>query len=354
MRCTTSIRNPSTPRSSQNRSVSSIASRTSSFDQSRSGWFGVNRWRYHDAVGSSHVQAGPCDSAACQLLGGVSGSPSRQTYQSRCRRVDRRTRLDEPRMLVARVVRHPVEHDPDVAPVRLGDEAIELLEVTEDRVDVAVVGDVVAVVDHRRGEHRRQPDRVDAEPLEMIEVRDDPREVADAVAGRVAEAAGVDLVDGGGLPPRRLGGTSLWFDVRRRLLHVPTHERPTFADVICRSAPAIRHEFRCGEGQWASWAIDSSSSSATVSYSVAVLVLPDAHVVRLERERQIVGAGLRTAPLIVASLPPARGRSVRRPPAAAPAAAPAQHDDSIAHASTASEALSSLLPAIAHMAAMRT
>ena len=40
--------------------------------------------------------------------------------------------------------------------------------------------------------------------------------------------------------------------------------------------------------------------------------------------------------------------------AAAPVAAPEQHDASIAHASTASEALSSLLPAIALIAAMRT
>ena len=46
-RCTTSMRKPSTPRSSQKRSVSSIAASTWGFAQLRSGCWAVNECRYH-------------------------------------------------------------------------------------------------------------------------------------------------------------------------------------------------------------------------------------------------------------------------------------------------------------------
>jgi hypothetical protein len=52
--------------------------------------------------------------------------------------------------------------------------AVEVGEGAEHRVDVAVVGDVVAEVGHRRAVDRRQPDRVDPEPREVVEPIDDP------------------------------------------------------------------------------------------------------------------------------------------------------------------------------------
>jgi hypothetical protein len=47
--------------------------------------------------------------------------------------------------------------------VRLGQQAIEIRQRAEQRIDVAVVGDVVAEVGHRGFEERRDPDRVDAQ-----------------------------------------------------------------------------------------------------------------------------------------------------------------------------------------------
>ena len=82
------------------------------------------------------------------------------------------------------------------------DQAVQVGQGAEDRIDVAVVGDVVAEVGHRRAEDRRQPDRVDAEIDEVVEAVDDPGQVADAVAVRVLERARIDLVDDAGLPPR--------------------------------------------------------------------------------------------------------------------------------------------------------
>ena len=50
-------------------------------------------------------------------------------------------------MLIGRVVRDEVEEHPDVALARFGDEPVQVLERAEIRVDVQVVGDVVAPVD---------------------------------------------------------------------------------------------------------------------------------------------------------------------------------------------------------------
>ena len=79
------------------------------------------------------------------MLGGVpSGFGSAQTYQSALELV-RDDRLSfEPGVLVGGVRQDEVYHDPDAEPVRLLDERVEVAERAEHRVDVAVVGHIVA------------------------------------------------------------------------------------------------------------------------------------------------------------------------------------------------------------------
>ena len=76
------------------------------------------------------------------------------------------------------------------------------LDEVADVVDRAVVGvdreevrDVVAAVAQRRLVERQQPDAVDAQPLQVVELLGQPAEVAGAVAVGVEEAADVDLVE---------------------------------------------------------------------------------------------------------------------------------------------------------------
>ena len=115
--------------------------------------------------------------------------------------------LEEPWMLIAGVVRHPIQHDPQIAVVGLVDQVIQIGQRAEDRVDIAVVADVVPEVGHRRSEDRRDPDHVDAQPLQVIKMFDDATQGADA-RGRTAwlgvlgEAARIDLIDHPSLPPR--------------------------------------------------------------------------------------------------------------------------------------------------------
>src|SRR5829696_8132957 len=104
-------------------------------------------------------------------------------------------------MCRAGVVNDEVHHQLHVPRVQLRDQLVELLERAEERVDVVVVGDVVAVVSHRRAVDRAQPDDVDTEQLEIVEMVQDSAEVTDSVTVAVSEAARVYLVDHGGPPP---------------------------------------------------------------------------------------------------------------------------------------------------------
>ena len=71
------------------------------------------------------------------------------------------------------------------------------------RVDRPVVGDVVAVVAQRRGVERQQPEGRDAQVVQVVELRDEAPEVADAVVVAVAERPHVELVDDGVAVPVR-------------------------------------------------------------------------------------------------------------------------------------------------------
>ncbi len=119
------------------------------------------------------------------------------------RPIPARPRRAEPGMLVAGVIQDQVEDDSKAAPMRLRDQPVEVGAGPEEWVDRAVIADVVAEIESRRRVDRRQPDGIDAQASgpQVIEVVDDSRQVADAVAIAVGEAARVDLVDDAALPP---------------------------------------------------------------------------------------------------------------------------------------------------------
>ena len=138
------------------------------------------RWR------SSHVQAGAVVKAAIQLLGGVSGEPSRQMYQSRfgSSRLDRAARnhgcwsevwlgTRSTSSLMSRAWHAASSSSKSARSPNM-------------RVDVAVVGDVVAEVGLGRRVERRDPQRVDAEPVQVVEPLLDAGQVTGGPAVRLA------------------------------------------------------------------------------------------------------------------------------------------------------------------------
>ncbi len=110
-------------------------------------------------------------------------------------------RVDEPRVLVARVVGDQVHEDPDPAPARLGHQSVQVGQRPVVGIDVAVVRHVVAPVAVGRARDRREPDAGDTQPSQVVQPPDDPRQVPHAVAVGVGERAGVDLVEDSALPP---------------------------------------------------------------------------------------------------------------------------------------------------------
>ncbi len=81
------------------------------------------------------------------------------------------------------------------------DQGVEIVERSEHWIDRAKVGDIIAEVAHRRGEEGRQPDGVDAEARDIVELGGDPRKVPHSVAVGVREAARIDLIDCRSPPP---------------------------------------------------------------------------------------------------------------------------------------------------------
>ena len=111
-----------------------------------------------------------------QLLGGPpSGAGSRQRYQSRFG-LSRDERLSRNHGCWSEVwlgTKSRMSFRP--APMRSRDQRVEIGQRAEERVDAAVIGDVVAEIGHRRGIDRREPDRVDAERHQIVEPARDAR-----------------------------------------------------------------------------------------------------------------------------------------------------------------------------------
>ena len=72
---------------------------------------------------------------------------------------------------------------------------LEVMQRAVVRMDAVVIGDVIAVVFQRRRIKGQQPERRDAEVLEVIEFFGKPLKVADAVAVAVAKGAHVNFID---------------------------------------------------------------------------------------------------------------------------------------------------------------
>ncbi len=149
-------------------------------------------------------------------------------------------------MLIRGVIDHQLGDDAHAAAVRLADEALEIGHAAVGGMDVLVVGDVVAVVAQRRRVERQQPQRRDAEILQVVELAPQALEIADAVIGGVEERLDVQLIDDRVLVPLRIAHRRL-----RRAIAAALASRPAGASSggVMRSplsgAGGKRQQLRC-------------------------------------------------------------------------------------------------------------
>ena len=110
----------------------------------------------------------------------------------------------KPGMLIGGVVDDQFGDHLQAAAMRFVDELPKVLQRAVVGMYVGVVGNVVTVVAQWRRIERQQPDGVDAQLLDVIELLRQAGEVADAVAVGVVERLDVHLVDDGVFVPKRI------------------------------------------------------------------------------------------------------------------------------------------------------
>ena len=113
-------------------------------------------------------------------------------------------------------------------------------------MDLAEVGDVVAVILERRGVDRHQPEAVDAQLLEVVELGRQADQVAVSVAVGVVESADIDLVEDGILVPEAFGSRHGADPVSRIVQRSGDSRRTTFS-ASSRGQPGVGSS-RCGVG----------------------------------------------------------------------------------------------------------
>ena len=105
-------------------------------------------------------------------------------------------------------------------------ELLEVLQGAHTRMDVRVVGDVVAVVLERRRAEGQQPQGGDAEIPEIVQTLGQTPEVADAVAVAVLEGSDAKLVEDGVLVPEGLVlGETPAVGIRRAAARAGAHRK---------------------------------------------------------------------------------------------------------------------------------
>ena len=103
-------------------------------------------------------------------------------------------------MPIGGVIGDQVEDYPDATAASLANQSFEGAKIAQLGMDIAVVADIVAPVIERRGIDRGEPNRIDTQRsigaiIQVVQVRGDAVEVADAVTVRIGKAAHVDLIE---------------------------------------------------------------------------------------------------------------------------------------------------------------
>ena len=172
------------------------------------------------------------------------------------------------------------------------DEALQVRQRAVVGMHAAIVGDVVAVVAPRRGIERQQPDRVDAELGDVVELGDQPGEIADAVVVGVEERLDVQLVDDRVLVPERIVGGGRRHASVVAVMHVHRAPRAGATRQIANGRSAGSSRMRCrlagpGEAVAAHQVVDvdacrrrAGPNSHSGNFDIGLL-----RVVRIEADR---------------------------------------------------------------------
>src|SRR5258707_4527134 len=117
--------------------------------------------------------------------------------------------LLKPGMFVGGVRQDQINNDLDTAFMGAGDQDAEVCVRPKDRINGPIICDVASEIAHRRFVKRRDPDGINTECLDVIEVSIDTSDIPGSIAVSVKEASRIDLIDNCSSPPFRLHGFAL-------------------------------------------------------------------------------------------------------------------------------------------------
>src|SRR5580704_11665595 len=99
------------------------------------------------------------------------------------------------------MIRNEVEYQFQAARMGFLNQPIKIGERAEDWIDAAIVRDIVTKIRHGRWINRANPDCVNPEPGQIVELTRYSFEIADAIGIGVQEGARINLVNNSMLPP---------------------------------------------------------------------------------------------------------------------------------------------------------
>ena len=107
--------------------------------------------------------------------------------------------------MIGGMINDQLGDDPQSALMRGVEKRLKIFERSVVRVDVEIIGDVVAVVAQWRWIKGQEPDGGDAELLEIIEFLDQPPKIANPIAVAVMKCFDMQLINDRVFVPKRIG-----------------------------------------------------------------------------------------------------------------------------------------------------
>ena len=104
-------------------------------------------------------------------------------------------------MLVRSVVDHQIHDQPHSPFVYLRQQTLKILHGAELFHNLVIIPDVITVVVIGGIINRREPESVRPQPLQIVQLADDPRQIADPIPVAVAKTSGINLIKHRFLPP---------------------------------------------------------------------------------------------------------------------------------------------------------
>src|SRR6266436_8584689 len=104
-------------------------------------------------------------------------------------------------MLIRGVIGHKVQDDLEVMLVGLLKQSVQVCQGSEERMDIGVIANIIAKIAHRRRIDGGEPESVNAEPVQVVQLPHNTKKISHAVPIAIEKTAWVDLINHPRLPP---------------------------------------------------------------------------------------------------------------------------------------------------------